>query len=390
MKKRGVGRVYKRGNKWWLDYQGRKPDGQRGRIRQPGGRTKSEALARLEDCITLQSQGHATGPKAERLTVDDLMDSLIGNQEAQRLRSVYRTRAASTQLLAFFGGRKAMEVTAADVDAYILYRRNKGIADGTTDRELASLRRAYKLAVKWKLIPYGPHVPCIKLNNARQGFVDEGDIRALLHQMPEWLTAWTEFSYLAGWRPSAEVVSLTWADVDFENGLVSIEVGRDIYSGEEGTTKNDACKVWPFDGRPRLEEVLRRQRRVTSQLEREQGKVIKWVFHRDGRRLFDFKHGRAVLRPPVRAAWRAACERAGLAGLQPHDLRRSFVMQAERAGVPRSVAMKLTGHKSEKVYLRYAIAAEQQLREGAQKLAELDGSGTKWAQGDTKSHTLAG
>ena len=35
----------------------------------------------------------------------------------------------------------------------------------------------------------------------------------------------------------------------------------------------------------------------------------------------------------------------------------------------RSVAMQLTGHKTESVYRRYAIVAEQDLREGVEKLA---------------------
>jgi len=38
-------------------------------------------------------------------------------------------------------------------------------------------------------------------------------------------------------------------------------------------------------------------------------------------------------------------------------------------GVPRSVAMKLTGHKTEAVYRRYAIAWETDLREAVAKLA---------------------
>ncbi len=42
----------------------------------------------------------------------------------------------------------------------------------------------------------------------------------------------------------------------------------------------------------------------------------------------------------------------------------------ERAGVPRS-AMKLTGHKSESVYRRYAIVSETDLAEGVQRLAAL-------------------
>lgn len=35
----------------------------------------------------------------------------------------------------------------------------------------------------------------------------------------------------------------------------------------------------------------------------------------------------------------------------------------------RSVAMKMTGHKTEAVYRRYAIVSEQDLREAAVKLA---------------------
>lgn len=41
----------------------------------------------------------------------------------------------------------------------------------------------------------------------------------------------------------------------------------------------------------------------------------------------------------------------------------------ERAGVPRSTAMKLSGHKTEAIYRRYAIVSESDLREGTKKIA---------------------
>ena len=67
-------------------------------------------------------------------------------------------------------------------------------------------------------------------------------------------------------------------------------------------------------------------------------------------------------------SWRNACESAGLPGRLPHDFRRTAVRNLERAGVSRSVAMKMTGHKTEAVYRRYAIVSEQDLHEAAQKL----------------------
>jgi hypothetical protein len=55
-------------------------------------------------------------------------------------------------------------------------------------------------------------------------------------------------------------------------------------------------------------------------------------------------------------------------GRIPHDFRRTAVRNLERAGVPRSAAMRMVGHKTEAIYRRYAIVDEAMMREGAEKL----------------------
>ena len=84
------------------------------------------------------------------------------------------------------------------------------------------------------------------------------------------------------------------------------------------------------------------------------------MFHRDGQPI---KH--------YRRAWLTACTAAGAPHRIPHDFRRTAVRNLERAGVPRSAAMKMVGHKTEAMYRRYAIADESMLREGAAKLEAL-------------------
>jgi integrase len=72
-----------------------------------------------------------------------------------------------------------------------------------------------------------------------------------------------------------------------------------------------------------------------------------WVFHRQGRPVVDF-----------RDQWGEACGAAKMPGLLFHDLRRSAVRNMDRAGVSQAVAMKVTGHKTDSVYLRYRIVDE--------------------------------
>ena len=81
-------------------------------------------------------------------------------------------------------------------------------------------------------------------------------------------------------------------------------------------------------------------------------------------------------------------------------LKRSAVRNLERAGISRSVAMKLTGHETEAVYRRYAIGAESDIRETGALLAAALGTGAATASpidssGDNsvtarKRHSLSG
>ena len=128
-----------------------------------------------------------------------------------------------------------------------------------------------------------------------------------------------------------------------------------------------------------LEERVEHMRRI-RELQDETGgfrAFFSWTFQDDGNRLvdlvppesrptsFDYLLTQAVSRiyldnlPHIGSSWVTQGKKIGQVAL------------GFRAGVPRSVAMKLTGHKTESVYRRYAIVAEADLREGVAKLARL-------------------
>ena len=172
--------------------------------------------------------------------------------------------------------------------------------------------------------------------------------------------------------------------------------GRGSVRLETGTTKNGRGREIPMVRE--LREVLEAQRVSADVIQRETGRIIPWVFfykdgNRTGKRVGDF-----------RKTWGVACMKAGLPVTvvykrdkhgeivihkrrpkkgQPviekvkadsvlHDFRRTAVRNLERSGIPRKVAMQLTGHKTESVYQRYDIVSESDLLIAAER---LDGHG---------------
>jgi integrase len=124
---------------------------------------------------------------------------------------------------------------------------------------------------------------------------------------------------------------------------------------DPGETKDVEGRNFPLT--QELRALMEKQLEETSVLERETDQIIPWLFHKRGKPIGSF-----------RKAWSTACKKAGLAGRIPHDFRRIAIRNLERAGVPRSAAMALVGHRTESIYRRYAIEDEGMLKESASKL----------------------
>ena len=142
--------------------------------------------------------------------------------------------------------------------------------------------------------------------------------------------------------------------------LSQIDLDANTLRLEPGTTKNHDGRVVYMT--PELKVLVSAQIHRVKLLSRKLGRVLPGLFHH----LHGRYKGRAV--HDFRKAWAYACEKVGLVGMLRHDFRRSAVRNMERAGVPRSVAMKVSGHKTESIYRRYAIVSESDIQDATARL----------------------
>jgi integrase len=236
---------------------------------------------------------------------------------------------------AFPATMKAASLTSADVDRYIEKKQREGLAPATINRMLGLVSLAYKKAIERGDIERAPKFRHLsEAGNERKGFFEADEFRRVHSHLPDDLRDFCLFAYLTAWRKN-EIASLTWRDV--EGDVVRLR-------GENA--KNGSARSIVIAGE--LVDVMARRKEARLV----KGTLTALVFHRDdGLPVQEF-----------RKAWSSACKRAGVEGRLFHDLRRSGVRNMIRSGVPQSVAMKISGHKTASMFRRYDIANEDDLR----------------------------
>ncbi len=337
-----MGYLYKRGNIWWVKYY------RNGRpIRESTATDKETEAKRF---LKLREGDVATGrliiPRVERIRFEELAQDYLNDYQMNGRRSLPKAQRNVRHLSKVFGGCRVANITTTDIRAYITKRQQQEASNASINRELTALRRMFNLALQAEKIRHKPHVPFLQEDNVRQGFFEEDAFRSVLRHLPEEIKPVSNFAHITGWRILSEVLPLPWAQVDFKGGVVRLE---------PGTTKNREGRTFPMF--PELRALLEAQRAYTDRIQREQGCIIPWVFHRNGRPIKSF-----------RRSWMTACRLAGQPGRIPHDFRRTAVRNMVRMGIPERVAMQLTGHKTRSVFERYNIVSEGDLQEAGRKL----------------------
>lgn len=290
-------------------------------------------------------------PRAERITIDELLDALITDLEIREKFSP-EARSQMKPLRQTFGNRPAVKLTDRDVQEFIKAERALGKANATINRETQFLKQAFRLN---RVLGPGPAIPHLsEKDNVRRGFLDAADFERVVAELPADLQDFARWGYLTGWRKGT-IRRLDWASVDAR--AMTLDVPGSM-------TKNGRPVKMVLNGP--YGEIIRRRLALRS-YRRADGtsSISNLVFYREGSR------GIAPGTPVKRfdKAWEEACEKAGVGKILFHDLRRSAARNLRRAGVDQAVSMTITGHRTDSMFRRYNITDERDLEAAVDQIS---------------------
>ncbi len=259
--------------------------------------------------------------------------------------STYQDRVESVrlQLIPFFGKKQLKDITPSDVEAFRAQRklRNGAVPTmSTVNADHAFLKHILSVAERRGLIATNAakKVPLPSPNNERDRVLTEDEWQrlyasALPHLRPILLVA-----YQLGLR-LGEILGLTWNQVDLVRGFLKLRA-------EDTKTKEARLVPLTPEVRAVLTDLAKVRRLDTSRVFLHRGKPVKWI----------------------KKAFHSARQAAGVENLRFHDLRHCAATNLRRAGVDTMTAMRIIGHKSEKMHRRYNSVEESDLARAAAKL----------------------
>lgn len=245
-------------------------------------------------------------------------------------------------LVPAFGKKRLDTVTSWDIEKYKARRKELASA-ATVNRELACMKTIFNKAIQWGMASSNPvkGVALMPENNRRVRFLMHEEIHPLLHACPTYLQPIVHIALNTGMR-LGEILSLTWADIDFRRQQVTV---RDSKNGESRIIEMNST----------LRETLQGMKRSTAYPHVCLGQSGKPV-------------------TTVRKAFMKACKAAAIEDFRFHDLRHTFASHLVMNGTDLTTVKELLGHKSIEMTLRYAHLSQPHRKNAVEELGRaLDG-----------------
>jgi len=126
----------------------------------------------------------------------------------------------------FFANRRVAAIDQAEITSYVVMRQRAEAANGTINRELATLSRMFRLAYERGKLLRLPVIKRLKESPPRQGFFEPEQYEAVRRRLPPDIQTATAIAYTYGWRTQTEVLTLERRQLDLDAGTLRLDPER--------------------------------------------------------------------------------------------------------------------------------------------------------------------
>ena len=287
--------------------------------------------------------GDPAGKKAEKLIIPLYCE--LAEQHLTHAASYQRSydstrRIIHNHVLPRWGKLRLDEIKQQEVTAWLMEKRQSGLAPATVEKIRIMFSRSFELARQWQLFDGNPvkYVPRVKFNNARERYLTSEEANALrlaceCSTNPQ-LRHLVGLLLLTGARKS-ELLKAKWTDINLEKRTWTLNM-----------TKN---------GRRRHIPLSQAAMDIIGQLPKYPD--CPWLLA-NARTLMPFTD--------IKRSFMQARKLAGLDDVHIHDLRHSYASALAGAGVDLYTVGKLLGHVNVASTARYAHLANDTLMAAAE------------------------
>jgi len=271
------------------------------------------------------------------MSFNELMDWGLCQELMKAKASASDDEARSKHLRLEFGVVKASLITPLMVDNFRIKMRGtpsestKKPYSGTTINKMISLaRRVYYLAMDAGIVKTNPFARRGTFKEEPKGkYIPAEDFWKIHGFLPDYLKPVSVTAYFTGMR-RGEILGLTWDRVDLFGGFIDL--------ASEDTKTEEPRRIY-FNSVPELKAVF---------IAAEKGRTTKQ------KAVFIKTEGDPVPKWYMERLFKKACIDAGVGPYRFHDLRHTFNTNMLKAGVDQTIIMKMTGHKTNAMFLRYS------------------------------------
>lgn len=233
----------------------------------------------------------------DRIRYEEIAEDLKQHYATSGDRDLKEAEVRLTPLGKCFAGRRVVDLDGAQAARYVEHRQAAGRANGTINRELATLIRMIGFACENKKLLHMPIIHKLTEAKPRAGFFEPAQFEAVRRRLRPDLQAAITIAYVYGWRMQSEVLALRLSQLDLVGGTLRLE---------PGTTKNGEGREVHLT--PELRALLAAQIERVRSLSRRLNRVVPHLFpHLTG------AHAGNQIRN-FRKIWATACKALGPPG----------------------------------------------------------------------------